>query len=61
MELVNVNDRFFVPIDDGDVAVGAEADRAFLRIDLPNLRRILAGHFNVLVEGQPAFVDLRQD
>src|SRR4030095_12875196 len=50
VEFVDVDRAFLVHIDNRDVAVGAEADGAFLRVNLPNLSRILGGAFDILVE-----------
>src|ERR687896_2752044 len=52
MQLVYVDGAFFIHIDDGDIAVGAKPDCAFLRVDLPNLSRIFASHFDILIERQ---------
>ena len=59
--LVDVDDAFLVHIDDRDVAVGSQADRTLLRINLPDLGRVLTGDFDVLTEGQPAFIDLGEN
>src|SRR5581483_8946028 len=61
VQLVDVDRRFLVHIDDGDVAVGAETDRAFLRIDLPDFGGIFRSDFDVLIERQASFVDFGQD
>jgi len=61
VQLVDVDGAFFVHIDDRDVAIGAQADRAFLRIDLPNFGRVLRRDFDVLVQREPAFVHFGQD
>src|SRR3954453_11738659 len=60
VQLVGVDRRFFVHVDDGDVAVRTEANCPLLRVHLPDLRRVFAGHFHVVIEGQAALVDLRQ-
>src|SRR5215471_1630704 len=61
VKLVHVDGAFLIYIDDGHVAVRAQANGAFLRIDLPNLRRVFAGDFDVLVQCEPALVDLGKD
>src|SRR5262245_7061409 len=49
-----------VHIDDGEIAVGAEPDRPFLRIHLPDLGDIFALYLDVVIERHAALVDLRQ-
>ena len=61
MKFVDVDGTFFVHIDDRDVAVGSEADRALLRINLPHLRRIFTGDLDVLIQCQSAFINLGQN
>ena len=61
VEFVDVDGSLFVHVDNRDVAVRAQADRAFLGIDLPHLCWILTGDLDVLVECQSAFINLRQN
>src|SRR5262249_26046759 len=61
VQFFRVDCRFLVHIDDGEIAVGAEPDRAFLRIHLPDLGDVFALHLDVVIERHAALVDLRQD
>src|SRR5215467_9939111 len=61
VELVHVDGAFLIHIDNGYVAVRAQTDGAFLRIDLPNFCRVFAGDFDVLVQRKSALVDLGKD
>src|SRR4030095_5096032 len=61
MHFVDVDGAFLVHIDNRDIAVGSETDRALLWIDLPHPRRILAGNLDVLIHCQSSFINLRQN
>src|SRR5258706_1961145 len=61
VQLVDVDGAFLVHVNDGDVTVGAEPDRAFLRIDLPHFGGILGSNLDVLIQSQAALVYLGQD
>src|SRR3954470_1746423 len=43
VQLVGVDRRFFIHVDDGDVSVRTEANCPLLRVHLPDLGRVLAG------------------
>src|SRR5262245_50878023 len=42
VQLLRIHGRLLVHVDDGEIAVGAQSDRAFLRIHLPDLGDVLA-------------------
>src|SRR5262249_25639427 len=60
VEFFRLDGAFLVHIDDGEIAVGAEPDRPFLRIHLPDLGDIFALYLDVVIERHAALVDLRQ-
>src|SRR5262249_60266991 len=59
VEFFWVDGAFLIHIDDGEIAIGAEPDRPFLRIHLPDFGDIFALHLGVVIERHAALVDLR--
>src|SRR5262245_3272676 len=60
VQLLRIDGRLLVHVDDGEIAIGAEPDRALLGIHLPDLGDVLALHLDVVVERHAAFVHLRE-
>src|SRR6202048_3972675 len=61
VQLGCIDGRFLVHVENGDVAVGAQATGALPGIDLPHPRRLLARHLDVLIEAHAALVHLGED
>src|SRR3989475_6461619 len=61
VKVVDVDDSFFVQVDNRYVSVGTKPERSFFGIDLPDLCRILRGDLDIMVECHSSFIDFGQN